>query len=277
MTIVVEDGTGIFNANAYVSVAYASEYFTLRSRSFENNWIARPSTEKEAAIISATDYIESRWGPHFRGKKRFVGSDKYRATFTLSDIPAEGDKITIDGADYVYGEGVEIGQDISFCLDSLSEAVNRNGAFSTYRDLFDKLVFEYGVPGVAGKGVQVSSNFSSGVWSSGTLIGTSSKSQPLSFPREFLYGLSGEEVVGVPTEIMKATAEYAIRAVSSFLAPDPFVDNTSRVIKIQRKRVGPIETETEYQEGANFGAVIRSYPAADLMVSKFTRSPGVYR
>jgi hypothetical protein len=210
MTIVVEDGTGIFNANGYISLAYASEYLSLRGRSLENNWAGRSISDKEAAIISATDYIESRWAPHFRGKKRFVGSDRYRATFTLSAVPSTGDKITVAGVDYVYGGGVEIGQDISLCLDALSEAVNGDGVFSTYRDLLDKLVFEYRAPGISGNGVQVSSNFSSGVWSSGTLIGSLSNSQPLSFPREFLYGPSGEEIVGVPEEIMKATAEYAI-------------------------------------------------------------------
>jgi hypothetical protein len=34
---------------------------------------------------------------------------------------------------------------------------------------------------------------------------------------------------------------------------------------------------TEYQEGANFGVAIRPYPAADLLISKFTKPGGVYR
>lgn len=52
---IVEDGTKVPNANAYASVAYVDSYFTDRNNS---SWTGS-ETEKKAAIILATDYIES--------------------------------------------------------------------------------------------------------------------------------------------------------------------------------------------------------------------------
>jgi hypothetical protein len=65
MTNVVEDGTGLSNANTYITVAFADDYFT------ERNIIAWSGTnaEKEAFILRATDYIELVFGYRFIGSK----------------------------------------------------------------------------------------------------------------------------------------------------------------------------------------------------------------
>ena len=52
--MVVEDGTGLSNADSFVSVAYADTYFTTRG---VNAWASL--TNKEALLIKATDYIEA--------------------------------------------------------------------------------------------------------------------------------------------------------------------------------------------------------------------------
>ena len=60
--MIVEDGTGLSNANSYVSVAYADAYFTTRSV------IAWASlTNKEALLIKATDYIEAVYSEAWKG------------------------------------------------------------------------------------------------------------------------------------------------------------------------------------------------------------------
>ena len=54
--LIVEDGTGLANANAYVSVEFADEYFSARGN---QTWVGLGSADKEAAIIKATDYLEA--------------------------------------------------------------------------------------------------------------------------------------------------------------------------------------------------------------------------
>lgn len=54
MTIVVEDGTGLANANSYASVAEADTYLTLRGIT---SWSSLQQAEKEAALVRATDYM----------------------------------------------------------------------------------------------------------------------------------------------------------------------------------------------------------------------------
>jgi hypothetical protein len=65
MANVVEDGTGLSNANAYINVAFADTYFTERN---DTAW-SGTTVEKEAFILRATDYIELIFGYKFLGKK----------------------------------------------------------------------------------------------------------------------------------------------------------------------------------------------------------------
>jgi len=57
MTFVVEDGTGLSNANALISVSFADEYHTDRGRA---DWTGADSV-KQAAIVRATDYVCTRF------------------------------------------------------------------------------------------------------------------------------------------------------------------------------------------------------------------------
>jgi len=65
MAIIVEDGSGLANANAYIDVAFADAYFTERN---DLEWSGL-TAEKEAFIIRATDYIELTFGKRFYGTK----------------------------------------------------------------------------------------------------------------------------------------------------------------------------------------------------------------
>ena len=57
MTIVVEDGTGLSNANAYVSVAAADTYFSDLNNA---SWTGSTAV-KEAAIRKATKYLDATY------------------------------------------------------------------------------------------------------------------------------------------------------------------------------------------------------------------------
>lgn len=100
--------------------------------------------------------------------------------------------------------------------------------------------------------------------------------QALQFPR------TGKDNDGnamddlVPVAVQKACAEYALRALSGELAPDPTVDASGRQVLSSRRKVGPIETETSYSTASVTG--IRPYPAADMLLRSVVRvSTGVIR
>lgn len=63
--LIVEDGTGLADANGYISVTDADAFFTARA---DAAWTGS-SAAKEAAIIRATDYIEGRFGGRARGSR----------------------------------------------------------------------------------------------------------------------------------------------------------------------------------------------------------------
>lgn len=56
MTFIVEDGTGLPDANSYASVADADEHYTARG---DAEWLAATEAEKEYALIKATDYLDA--------------------------------------------------------------------------------------------------------------------------------------------------------------------------------------------------------------------------
>lgn len=62
MSLIVEDGTGLSDANSYVSVAYADDYFLARN---VTSWASL--TIKEALLIQATDYMEAVYSESWKG------------------------------------------------------------------------------------------------------------------------------------------------------------------------------------------------------------------
>lgn len=63
MAFVVEDSTGLSNANAYVTVAFCNDYHSDRGNA---TWTGT-DTVKEQAIVKATDYLDRRY--QFTGNK----------------------------------------------------------------------------------------------------------------------------------------------------------------------------------------------------------------
>ncbi len=86
--------------------------------------------------------------------------------------------------------------------------------------------------------------------------------QALSFPRTAFDG--------IPTLLKKATAEYALRALTSDLMPDPEQAANGRSVVREFSKVGPIEEEVEYQESPGF-RITKAYPAADKLIKRLLR------
>lgn len=98
--------------------------------------------------------------------------------------------------------------------------------------------------------------------------------QPLGFPRLYLYDRAGQAVEGIPDKLKKATAEYALRALSGELMPDPTTDASGAMVIGNRQKVGPIETEVTYSASMGVGQ-LKPYPAADRLLSEYVSS-GAY-
>lgn len=68
MALTVEDGTGIYEADAYASVDTVTSYWSARThRSFSDTWTAATSPHKEGAIREATAYLDAMYYLRYRG------------------------------------------------------------------------------------------------------------------------------------------------------------------------------------------------------------------
>ena len=99
--------------------------------------------------------------------------------------------------------------------------------------------------------------------------------QPLQWPRLNVRDINGLPVLGIPVNLMRATAEYALRALTAQLLPDP--DLAQGAIIAERKKIGPIETETRRAEVAT--PILQRYPTADRLLHPLLLSSSghVYR
>lgn len=97
--------------------------------------------------------------------------------------------------------------------------------------------------------------------------------QALVWPRNELPACAKGKLL--PQQVMNATAEYAVRALSAPLWADPTVDPSGYAISRKKEKVGPIEEETEYATG-DTGTGVRpeypSYPATDALFRCLTYS-----
>lgn len=66
MPLIVEDGTGLANADSLASVAFADTYHADRGNEV---WAGFTLEKKEQLLRKATDYIKYRFGPNFIGAK----------------------------------------------------------------------------------------------------------------------------------------------------------------------------------------------------------------
>lgn len=92
--------------------------------------------------------------------------------------------------------------------------------------------------------------------------------QSLAFPR------AADAPQDLPRALQRATAEYALRALSGALAPDLQTDASGVAVAARRSKVGPVEESVEYANagGANVtAALFRPYPAADALLAPLLR------
>lgn len=62
----VEDGTAVPEANAYITIQYSLNYHGSRGNAY---WSTLALTAQQQAIVRASEYLDIRFGPRFRGRK----------------------------------------------------------------------------------------------------------------------------------------------------------------------------------------------------------------
>lgn len=90
--------------------------------------------------------------------------------------------------------------------------------------------------------------------------------QTTEWPRNDVRDPEGRVITGVPREVKQATAEYAFRALSGDLLPDPTRDASGRTVKSKSEKVGPIDESVVYVEGSAFE--MPRYPLADAILRR---------
>lgn len=284
MTFIVEDGSGIYEANAYVGRGFVGNYLATRNRAAV--WEASSPEAQKAAIIAATDYIDRRFGPVFLGQKMYCDLTVYASNILqITELPTAGDTITIDTVTYTFrttaaiANEVTIGATVADAAGALLGAIagtgGGGGTVAHPRASADVLlgvgdiIVRALVAGVLATPIPTSSSNPAHVWDYTELNGGSDEAeQVLEFPRTIFSG--------IPIALKHAVAEYAERALAGALMPDPYTDATGGSLILTRDKVGPIETEQRYSGGVV--QIFKKYPAADrLLVGLISSGGGVIR
>lgn len=265
----VEDGTGVKGANSYCTVQFMRDYFADRGVDLT----AILDATLQAALIAATDYIDTRWGSRLLGS-RLWPSLRSRSILTLTGQPADGETITINGTVVTVGTDAEVGETLAATLYNLVTAAMAADE--------DKVIYSGFIadPDVAAltvffvrDGITTETDISNGSFNVAASTGYSGKRQPLEFPRAYLTDRNGEAVNGIPEKLKMATCEYANRARTVTLAPDATIDST---IVSQSTAVGPISKSVTYNTGAALNP-LKAYPAADRLLQEYVRRGGIIR
>jgi len=91
--LIVEDGSIVKDANSYVTYDYAENYHSLRGNSA---WAAGDATEKQYAIIRATQAIDSLYKTQWEGTQTEYGTQELewpRQDVWINDVELDDDLI----------------------------------------------------------------------------------------------------------------------------------------------------------------------------------------
>jgi hypothetical protein len=294
MSLIIETGAGVRNANAYVNIAYVTAYLTARNRQTENSWSTSTSTIQEAAIVAATDYIDKKFGPRFKGLPSVVFDETYAtASLNFTGIPGANETLVLGDDTYKF-------------VTSLSGA-----AYEVLRGASGALTaanLEAAINGVAGAGVAYGLGTPQSRHSTATLAGVvltlTAKAQgssgaltvlqgpatnvttnqfsggsdgglqPLCWPRTSAYDQQGNEILGIPDKLKQAVSEYAVRAVAESLLPDPTVDPYAGRVSQRTETVGPIIESVKYDSGTVGTMTFTPYPSADKLLTSLLLGSG---
>lgn len=271
MPVILENGTGVLGANSYATAAYFKSYHKDRGTLPDG----LSTSAIEILLIRGTDYIENRWFNLFKGIKQFSMLTP-RSILLFTGQPVDDEEIVVGDETLIFKDTpvlenhIQIGPTLYSTIANL--ACNVFTGFSLSVIERTQVVFW-----TMSEGVSTTTTVANATFDRASTTGASHEPQPLSFPRAQLRDKFGILVTGIPDNLKKATAEYALRANSVALAPDITVDETGLQRTMLREKVGPVETEVRYASGSP-RTIITPYPAADLLLSDYMlNTSGVIR
>lgn len=280
MTLIVENGTGIFEANAYAGRGFVRNYLARRNKA--GDWDAVDDAVRDAAIIAATDYIDRRFGMRFLGEKQFEDFPVAASNILqIKVLPEDGNTVTIGTVTYTFraapaiANEIAIGATILEAAGGLAAAMAGTGggagtvahptARSDVLPASTDLIVRAILAGQLADPILTSSNNANLVWDYEELIGgTEHGEQQLEFPRTTFEG--------IPEQLKQAVAEYASRAISEELMPDPEVEANGALVTTAIDTVGPITTHREYIPGVM--QIFKKYPEADRLLRNLISAGG---
>jgi len=84
--------------------------------------------------------------------------------------------------------------------------------------------------------------------------------QTTQWPRAAAYDNDRRLLSGLPRALREAVSEYALRALTAPINPDPLRDSRGQLVTSENKRVGPLGKAVNY---ARAGLTLPDYPVAD--------------
>lgn len=297
MTLIVETGEGTSGANGYAGLAFVQNY--LQERNNVTAWNAATILARQAAIIEATSYVDLTFGHRFKGTREFTALEKFaRGFLSLEGQALNNDTLTLGTQVYTFktsltgaADEIHIGSDTAETLRNIVYAVNASGgvegtdwgtgtvantdASAALANSLTEVIFTALTAGETGNSIALTTSDPANIQLDTTTLvnGAEPGTQPLEFPRAYLYDSAGVVVDGIPDKLKMAVAEYANRAVAASLLPDPTYDANGRLVTRETKQVGPIKTETRWTEGGDI-IVDRKYPFADRMLREYLAGSG---
>lgn len=282
MTILIEDGSGVQGANSYASIAEITAYLTDRGRQAENSWDTAGTPAQEAAAIAATDFIENRFSLRFKGVRKWRNIAEARTLLTFTAQPLDTETVVLGATTYTFkttpvtpNTDVQIGDSLAESILNLALSIEAiNTEVNGFAFFGDTLFVAALVAGTAGNGIATTTTVTDATFSFATTRGgnDTSESQPLSFPRANLFSREGNVILNIPARLKQAVSEYATRALLGVLQNDVVPDTSGRVTTATKVKVGPIETETKFQESTSVQIAI--YPAADSLLAGYLNPSG---
>lgn len=253
MTFVLEDGTGVESANAYLSVAFAREYFDARGKL--SSWHGTAVSENVTAVDAdadtlAADYdFETGDGPvtiAMSGAGALPGGLAETTEYWI--VAGEGLQLALSYEDATAEEPVTV--DIT-SVGSGTRVLSHPDFVALRAAIVratDYLELRYGELWIGLK---------------------SSAAQGLHFPATGIYDeVSGEAIDGVPVPVAKAGAELALIAKTKDLG-----ESAGAAVSSESRSAGGISRSVTY---AAAGATVR-YPVVERLLRSLLHEPQAVR
>lgn len=259
MALTVETGKIIEDADSFVSLADAITYATLHGNlTFAD---LDPIEQQEPSLRVAFDYLNTRWEGAWKGLRKrgtelgqggvtavdifFTAADRIEST--VSDLST----FTVGGIVRVTGSPLNGTVAVPKDFHILTVATNLLTVTET-------IVSEAAGPSIGLTGILVQQQ---GAW-----------------PRTGVFtpeGIRWDEEK-VPDDIVNSQIEYALVAATQALtlSPTPVVDTTGRPLTKLEVGVGPLKQVKEWSEAVVTPIVLRDYPNADRLVTRWIAGAG---